>query len=70
MALLRLRLQQSSLLLAYLSALNCLARTDFNFVFAMFSYYMLSVRDDKTNTLIVSVCMTIVNPDQLYSSGM
>ncbi|CAD8047698.1 unnamed protein product [Paramecium primaurelia] len=41
--------------IAWLSVLACLIRTDFNFPFAFFCYYLWISRDDKANSLMLMV---------------
>ncbi|CAD8157005.1 unnamed protein product [Paramecium octaurelia] len=41
--------------IAWLSVLACLIRTDFNFPFAFFFYYLWISRDDKANSLMLMV---------------
>ncbi|CAD8085224.1 unnamed protein product [Paramecium primaurelia] len=41
--------------IAWLSIMACLIRTDFNFPFAFFCYYLWISRDDKANSLMLMV---------------
>ncbi|CAD8077857.1 unnamed protein product [Paramecium primaurelia] len=41
--------------IAWLSVMACLIRTDFNFPFAFFCYYLWISRDDKANSLMLMV---------------
>ena len=38
----------------------CLIRTDFNFPFAFFCYYLWISRDDKANSLMVTLSFNIL----------
>eukprot|EP00825_Cyclidium_porcatum_P022948 TRINITY_DN2522_c0_g1_i2.p2 TRINITY_DN2522_c0_g1~~TRINITY_DN2522_c0_g1_i2.p2 ORF type:complete len:149 (-),score=9.47 TRINITY_DN2522_c0_g1_i2:97-543(-) len=41
------------LAVAYISTICCLIRTDYNFAFALFGYYLWTCRDDKSNSLLL-----------------
>ncbi|KAL4448718.1 hypothetical protein ABPG74_012807 [Tetrahymena malaccensis] len=43
------------LIIAWISAVCCLIRTDFNFAFALFGYYLWISRGDKANSMMLII---------------
>ena len=41
------------LVITWISSLSCLVRTDFNFAFGLFNYYLWISREDKANSIMV-----------------
>ncbi|EGR34151.1 hypothetical protein IMG5_022500 [Ichthyophthirius multifiliis] len=48
------------LAVAWISSMCCLIRTDFNFAFSLFGYYLWISRDDKANSMMLIIMNAVL----------